>query len=149
MKITEKEFTEIVRKNKSTIYTVCYMYAKNPDEAKDLFQDVLLNLWSGIESFSGLSDIKTWIWRVSLNTCITSERKRKRRSSIQLLMNSNLYEDRDKDALQIKMLHERINRLKPFDRAIVLLWLENMSYEEIGSIVGITTKNVSVRLYRI
>lgn len=149
MIITEKEFTEIVRQNKSTIYTVCYMYAKDSDEADDLFQDIVINMWTGIKSFAGQSDIRTWIWRVSLNTCISSERKHKHHSSVSILMNANLYEDRDEDTVQIQMLHERISRLRPFDRAIVLLWLENMTYEEIGRITGISTKNVSVRLYRI
>ena len=64
-------------------------------------------------------------------------------------MDINLYEDRDEDSRQIKMLYERIHRLKPFDRAIVMLWLEGISYEGIGAIVGISTKNVSVRLVRI
>jgi RNA polymerase sigma-70 factor (ECF subfamily) len=64
-------------------------------------------------------------------------------------MEINLFENTDSDTRQIKMLYDRIHRLKPFDRAIVLLWLENMSYEEIAAIVGITVKNVSVRLFRI
>lgn len=64
-------------------------------------------------------------------------------------MSIDLYNDRDSDTMQIKQLHDRINRLGMFDRAIVMLWLENMSYEEIGSVVGISEKNVSVRLYRI
>ncbi|CCZ71304.1 sigma-70 region 2 [Bacteroides sp. CAG:702] len=64
-------------------------------------------------------------------------------------MDINLFEDKDEDARQIRRLYDRIHRLKPFDRAIVLLWLENISYEEIGEIVGISAKNVSVRLYRI
>jgi RNA polymerase sigma-70 factor (ECF subfamily) len=64
-------------------------------------------------------------------------------------MNINLFEDRDEDTRQVDMLHKRISRLKPFDRAIVLLWLENMPYEEIGQVVGISTTNVSSRLYRI
>lgn len=59
------------------------------------------------------------------------------------------FEDKDENSRQIRLLYDRIHRLSPFDRAIVLLWLENMSYEEIGAIVGISTKNVSVRLYRI
>ena len=66
-----------------------------------------------------------------------------------LTMDINLFEDNDEDTRQIQMLYKRIHQLKPFDRAIVLLWLENMSYEEIAAIVGITVKNVSVRLYRI
>jgi RNA polymerase sigma-70 factor (ECF subfamily) len=64
-------------------------------------------------------------------------------------MNRNLYEDTDSESRQMRRLQARIHRLKPFDRAIVLLWLENMSYEEIAAIVGISVKNLSVRLYRI
>lgn len=148
MKISEKEFERIVRQNKSTIYTVCYMFADNANDADDLFQEVLLNIWNGLGKFRQSSDIFTWIWRVSLNTCISSDRKRKRRHTVRLTMEANLYEDND-DTRQIRMLRDRIHRLKPFDRAIVLLWLENLSYEEIGDIVGITAKNVSVRLFRI
>ena len=85
-----------------------------------------------------------------LNTCITAERKHKRRSYTERLnLDINLFSDADDDTRQIRLLQKRISRLSHFDRAIVLLWLENMSYEEIGAIVGITAKNVSVRLYRI
>ena len=145
----ELEFAQIVKENKSTIYTVCYMFSKNADDVSDLFQEVLIRLWQGFGSFDGKSGIKTWIYRVSLNTCITLDRKRRRRQAMPLKMDVNLFEDRDDDTVQIDMLHSRISQLKPFDRAIVLLWLENLSYEEIGQIVGITAKNVSVRLYRI
>ena len=64
-------------------------------------------------------------------------------------MDINLFEDHDEDIKQIRLLQGRISRLGPFDRAIVLLWLENLSYDEIGEIVGISAKNVSVRLFRI
>ena len=64
-------------------------------------------------------------------------------------MNINLFSDTDDDSRQAQMLRSRIGRLGVFDRAIILLWLENLSYEEIGAIVGITAKNVSVRLVRI
>ena len=124
------------------------MFSKDQDEVNDLFQEVLVSLWKGLESFKGESDIKTWIYRVSLNTCISSERKKKR-NTVPLDMNINLFEDRDEDTRQVKMLYNRISRLGFFDRAIVLLWLENLSYEEIAAIVGISVKNVSVRLVRI
>ena len=149
MKTSETAFAQMVRAHKNTIYTVCFMFSKDSDEVNDLFQEVLINLWKGFESFEGKSKIDTWIWRVSFNTCIDQDRKKKRTSSIPLSMGIDLFNDKDDDTRQVKMLYDRIHRLKPFDRAIVLLWLENMSYEEIAAIVGITVKNVSVRLYRI
>ena len=139
----------MVREHKNTIYTVCFMFSKDSDEVNDLFQEVLINLWKGFESFEGKSKVDTWIWRVSFNTCIAQDRKKNRHSPIPLSMGIDLFNDKDDDTRQVKMLYDRIHRLKPFDRAIVLLWLENMSYEEIAAIVGITVKNVSVRLYRI
>lgn len=149
MKQEEIEFEQMVRAHKETIYTVCYMFAEDADEVNDLFQEVLINLWSGLSQFRGESKMDTWVYRVSLNTCISSDRKKKQQATVPLTMDINLFEDKDEDTRQIQMLYKRIHQLKPFDRAIVLLWLENMSYEEIAAIVGITVKNVSVRLYRI
>lgn len=149
MKENERQFADIVRQHKSSIYSVCYMFAKDADEADDLFQEVLINLWKGMDSFRHESKINTWIWRVSFNTCISADRKKKRKKEVRLSMDVNLFESPDEDSRQIRMLHERIHRLQPFDRAIVMLWLEGISYEEIGAIVGISVKNVSVRLVRI
>ena len=145
----EQDFSRIVREHKSTIYTVCYMFSKDEDEVNDLFQEVLINLWKGLQNFRGESDVRTWIYRISLNTCILCDRKKRKRKTIPLTMNINPFTDSDDDSRQIQQLNRRISQLGPFDRAIILLWLENMSYEEIGEIVGISTKNVSVRLFRI
>ena len=145
----EQDFSRIVREHKSTIYTVCYMFSKNEDEVNDLFQEVLINLWKGLQNFRGESDVRTWIYRISLNTCISCDRKKRKRKTIPLTMNINPFTDSDDDSRQVQQLNRRISQLGPFDRAIILLWLENMSYEEIGEIVGISTKNVSVRLFRI
>ena len=149
MNTDEQQFSQLVRENKSTIYTVCYMFSNNQDEVADLFQEVLIKLWKGYSTFESRSDIKTWIYRVALNTCISIDRKNKRRAKHQLSMDINLFADKDAKTEQVSMLHRRINQLQPLDRAIVLLWLENISYDEIGAIVGITAKNVSVRLFRI
>ena len=92
----------------------------------------------------------TWIWRVALNTCISDDRKKKRRGErVPLEMAADLYTDTDEDTKQIRQLYARINKLGIMDRALVLLWLENLSYEEIGAIAGISAKNVSVKLVRI
>lgn len=146
----ELEFAQIVKEHKGTIYTVCYMFSKDEAEVADLYQDILVNLWNGYPRFRGESSAGTWIYRVSLNTCISAERKKKRKAeTLPLTMDINLFADTDEDTKQVKMLRDRISRLGPFDRAIVLLWLENLSYDEIGAIVGISAKNVSVRLVRI
>ena len=157
MNALEQKFAQTVKEQKSTIYTVCYMFSKDADEVNDLFQETLINLWKGFESFENRSDIRTWIYRVALNTCISVDRKKRRnplsflkgKDEQRLSMGINLFEDRDEHTRQVDMLHKRIAKLEPFDRAIVLLWLENLPYEEIGQIVGISTKNVSVRLFRI
>ena len=143
MTTLEKQFAQTVAEHKSTIYTVCYMFSKDVDEVNDLFQEVLVNLWKGFEGFQHRSDIKSWLYRVSLNTCISLERKKRRSPVERLTMDINLFEDKDEDTRQVDRLHQRISKLQPFDRAIVLLWLENLSYEEIGLIVGISAKNVS------
>ena len=148
MNTLQTEFAQIVKENKSTIYTVCYMFSKDTDEVNDLFQEVLVNLWKGMSSFKGRSDIRTWIYRIALNTCISMDRKKKI-ATIPLSMDANLFQDQDEDTKQVKLLHNRINKFQPFDKAIVLLWLENISYDEIGEIVGISTKNVASRLFRI
>lgn len=146
----EKEFVRIVEENKATIYMVCYMFSKDREEVENLFQESLIALWRGFESFRGDANIRSWIYRVALNTCISVERKKSRRpESVRLKMDVNLFSDTDEDNRQVQALRNRIGQLGVFDRAIVLLWLENLSYEEIGAIVGISAKNVSVRLVRI
>lgn len=149
MNVNEQEFARIVKENKSTIYTVCYMFSNDEDEVNDMFQDTLVNLWKGFASFRKESKASTWIYRVALNTCISAERKKKRRKEERLSMNINLYEDADDDSRQVQQLHKLIGRLGLVDRALVLMWLENMSYDEIGDILGISAKNVSVKLVRI
>ena len=145
----EQAFTNLVRRQRSTIYTVCYMFSNDQDEVNDLFQEVLIRLWQGWETFRGDADERSWVYRVALNTCISIDRSKKAKRHQPIMDGVNLFDDSDVKNHQTELLHQRIMRLQPFDRAIVLLWLEDLSYEEIGAIVGITAKNVSVRLVRI
>ncbi|MBQ2128506.1 MAG: sigma-70 family RNA polymerase sigma factor [Prevotella sp.] len=145
----ETQFAQLVKEQKSTIYTVCYMFSNDQDEVNDLFQEVLVNLWKSFPTFEGRSDVRTWVYRVALNVCVSLDRKKKRRNTVPLTMDINPYEDDNANSKQMEMLRKRINRLGPFDRAIIMLWLENMSYDEIAAVVGLSVKNVSVRLYRI
>ena len=155
MDYKEKEFEKMVHTQKEVIYTVCYMFSKNEDEVADLFQETLINIWKGIinnnaNMLEAERDAqKAWVYRVTLNTCISWDRKKKKHTTVSLTMDVNLFSDTDSRTRQVDMLHERISRLQPFDRAIILLWLEDISYDEIADIMGISAKNVSVRLVRI
>lgn len=147
MNAEEQSFSLLVKRHKETIYSVCLMFADNQDDANDLMQEVLLRIWKGFGTFQGKGDEKGWVWRVAMNTCITQIGKKKHVAAEVPV--DNLFSAGTEESRQIKMLHDRIHRLRPFDRAIVMLWLEDMTYEEIGQIVGISVKNVSIRLYRI
>ena len=149
MEYNEQAFTNLIKRLRSTIYTVCYMFSNNQDEVNDLFQEVLIRLWQGWEKFRGESDERTWVYRVALNCCSSIERKKKTRKSSQIMDGINLFDESDTNNHQTELLHSRIMKLQPFDRAIVLLWLEDLSYDDIGAIVGISAKNVGVRLVRI
>lgn len=148
MNSKEQKFTALVGKYKSTIYAVCYMFSDNREELDDLFQEVLLRLWTGYDTFRGEADLRTWIYRVSMNCCLNLRRKVKRGGRhVPLSVEMDPYEDVSDRALQTKRLYDRIHRLGLVDRALILLWLEGLSYEEIGEIVGISVKNVSFQLY--
>lgn len=150
MKQQEDKFAQLVREHKSTIYTVCYMFSHDEDEVNDLFQETLINMWKGIDSFREESKISTWIYRVALNTCLLQERKKKREvKKVPLTMDVNFFEDNDANSAQVRMLHQRIGKLGLVDRALVMMWLEGMSYDEIGAVMGLTPKNVGVKLFRI
>ena len=150
MENIELQFTKMVKEYRKTIYTVCYFFSKDTEEVNDLYQEILINLWKGFPNYRGESSLKTWIWRVSLNTCSNQERKKKSRiQTVPLSIDIDLYNDDDAGSRQIQMLYERINRLDVFDRAIILLWLENMTYQDIADVVGISVSNVTTRLFRI
>lgn len=144
----QSEFERLVGEHEATIYSVCYMFAETKPEADDLFQDVLIRLWQGFESFKKESSTRTWVYRVSLNTCISAKRKKRLRAQ-PLDISPEIFDESGSEGRQNAMLHDRISRLEKFDRAIVLLWLEDLPYEEIGAIVGISAKAVGTRLYRI
>ena len=146
----ESEFTKMVQENRRTINTVCYFFSRNREDAEDLYQEILVNLWKGFGKFRGDSDVKTWIWKVSMNTCINQESKRKRSvQTVPLTFDIDLPDNTGGRDDQVRMLYDRITQLSIFDRAIILLWLEGLRYDEIAGIVGITPAALTSRLFRI
>ncbi len=148
----EQQFTTLIEENQGIIHKACRLYCHNPEDCKDMFQEIVLKLWKGYPSFRGDSKAATWMYRVAINTAITFQRKKRipfdrniDAESLQIIDDSgfnNLEED-------ILLLYQAIGRLNKVDRAITWLYLENNSYEEIGSIIGITVSHVGVKLVRI
>ena len=145
----ERDFERLVQEQRQTIYSVCYLFANDRQEADDLAQEVLIRLWQGIDGFEGRSSAKTWVYRVALNTCVTADKKQRRRlDTSPLEMDVDLFAEEERNPAASR-LHQRISKLHPFDRALILLWLEDLPYDEIAAILGISIDNVSVRLVRV
>jgi RNA polymerase sigma-70 factor (ECF subfamily) len=148
--LKEKLFEEMVQRYQRTIYTVCYMFSTDAEEINDLFQEILVRLWLGFESFQNRSDAGTWIYRVSLNTAININ-KRSHRHPAPVALNADMdpFNPEDSSYDQVRQLHQLIHELDVMDRALVLLWLEGMCYDDIAAIIGISVDNVGVKLHRI
>lgn len=148
----KNEFAELVSRNQDIIHKVCHLYCNNSEDRRDLFQDVVYQLWKSYPNFRQESKFTTWMYRVALNTAITRFKKFKRGiKSEELDDRITQVADNDGDILdeKLKMLYEAINQLSKIDRAIIMLHLEENSYQEIAQIMGITETNVGVKINRI
>lgn len=147
----ERQFLTLIENNKKTIYKVSLMYADDGEHQQDIYQDIVLNLWTAFPNFRGNSKDSTWVYRIALNTCI-SELRRKKSKPLTTPLTYDLEQLMDDDGAyreQVRELYRLINRLSELERAIILLWLDEKSYDEIGSILGISTSNVGVKISRI
>jgi len=149
----EKEFINIISANQPIILKVCRMYCADKDDREDLFQEIVLQLWRSYPSFKGEAKVSTWMYRIGLNTAITSLRRSSRKPLTQPLSvdHQNL---KDPAAHRIDMeygteLQTAINLLNKFDKALVMLYLDEKSYKEIAEIMAITESNVGVKINRI
>ncbi len=148
--LSEREFLDIIDNNSSVITRICYYYAQDTDDFNDLRQDVIANIWAYRDSFRGDSAISTWIYRLTLNTCISALRKRKQKGgSVSLETLTDLHSDTSDTAGMHRELYRMISRLSPADKAIILLWLDDLSYDNISDIIGIGRNTVATRLRRI
>lgn len=145
----ERRFNEIVRGHDELITRICFGYARSRAELDDLRQDALVNIWQGLPGFRGDSAVRTWVYRVTLNTCVSTLRRRDRDISGTSL--PELYDVIDESAekrIMLAELHESISRLPAIDKAIVMLWLEGFTYEEMVDMVGMGRNAIATRLHR-
>ncbi len=146
----EKTFIELIQQNDRLIYKVCSVYASDEFPMADLYQDVVCNLWKAFPKFRNESSISTWMYRIALNTCITGIRKElKRPQYVEIANFENYFVEPELFDDNIREMYKLIHQLKTLERAIILLYLEEKSYQEIADITGLTISNVAIKLKRI
>ncbi len=145
----EQKFCDTVQTHDSMIRRICLGYASNPQDLEDLYQDVLVNIWRGLPSFRSESSVKTWVYRIALNTCVSTLRSRSSRPEASSLDDVILVPDQSQEKREaIKDLYDCIATLHPIDKAILMMWLDEYSYDEIASTIGLKRNNVATRLHR-
>lgn len=157
MQRKEERFNLLVKENHHKILKICKYYAPVSEDQKDMYQEILVNIWKSLENFRGDALESTWIYRISLNTAMGFAGKEFRRMRIVIDGGeknlSNLISEEDSDfklkESQINQLQDQLNQLSVIDKAIMSLVLEDLSMKEIAEIIGITEPNVRVKIHRI
>lgn len=146
---TDKHFLELLHRHQSILHKICFAYCKSSSDRDDLKQEIVLQLWKSFPSFQHKSQFSTWMYRVALNTAIN------RISKPAFFSDTSQPPDPSYDpeagyelSEEIRILRRAIAQLRKVEKAIILLWLEELSYKEIAQTIGITEKNVSVRIVR-
>ncbi len=158
MKDAEREqlFRQVFMENRESIRRLCYGYVYHKDDVEDLFQEIMINIWSNLHTFREEASIKTWAYRISVNTALIHVRKIKRKNTLfssmsgeNVARNAFHDDDRSEEALEIEQLRNHIASLRPQDRLIITLLLEGLSYREISELVGISVNYIGVKINRI
>jgi RNA polymerase sigma-70 factor (ECF subfamily) len=147
----EAQFLQMLNRYKDVVIKACYIYTSEKVQLGDLYQEVLINLWQGFDKFRGDAKISTWIYRTAINTCITWHR-RNNKHNLLVPLDELTVEAIAEDSSKTKYLQEMyqmISCLEPLEKAIVTLWLDENSYDDIASITGLSRANVAVKLHRI
>lgn len=148
------KFISIIREHRKLIYKICYCYCSNPENRKDLQQEIFLQLWKSFDKFDGHVKISTWIYRIALNTAISFYRNdhkyQVRRTNISTEIISLSHDSTSTEIEQnIQKLYQIIEQFAPLNKALILLYLEDHKYADIAQILGITETNVATKINRI
>lgn len=149
MELQKHNFVRIIASNQGIIKSLCKAYYPVVDDQKDVFQDIVLQLWKSFETFRGESKISTWIYKVSLNTILANVRKEEKKITAESISCTELSFSNAMADDNIELLHIVIQSLKGLDKAIVILFLEGYKNKEISQMLNVTATNVSTRLNRV
>lgn len=148
----EREFAKLVKDNQGLIIKISRLYTNSLEDEQDLFQEIVLQLWRSYDSFKGDSKISTWMYRVALNTAITLFRKKTKSPQTDELVESqyqNFMEDAGEKQEKISLLYKVIKMLPKVERAIVMMYLDDLPYRDIAENLGITEVNARVKMNRL
>lgn len=158
MKDKEIQFKRIVDENGERIMRICSYYNANAEDRKDMYQEVLVNVWKSLDRFRGDSKISTWVYRIAVNTSLNFNGKTYRQTKLLVdkdVQNLNVLFD-DEEAMSkekldadLESLQTQLNLLSVIDKAMITLMLEGLTTREIADIIGLTEPNVRVKIHRI
>lgn len=154
----EERFNKIIEENEKKIARICKYYAKCEEDTKDMYQEVLINIWKSLDSYRGDAAISTWIYRIAINTSLSQSGKSYKQLKFKVDIDTqHLGSLLDEDETELKKLYEdrlealqtEINQFSVIDKALITLMLEDLSSKEIANIIGLTEPNIRVKIHRI
>ncbi len=151
--MAEKDFLDVLRQHERMIHKICHVYASDNSTKQDLFQEIILQLWKSFNRFRNESKISTWIYRIALNTALTQKRRSKSKVSLSFIgfIFEDKVEENDTSGYQenLDLLYGAISKLTEVEKAIVMLYLDDKSYEEMEEVLGISQGTLRVKMNRI
>ena len=151
----EQAFLELVRTNEARLSRICRIYERDPEARRDLYQEMLVQLWRALPSFAGRSQQDTWLYRVALNTALSHRRRQAARRETSLEQSAEPAsatpgaDERLEATQRLARLYAAIETLGDIDKILVTMFLDERSYRDIAEVLGISESNVGVRLHRV
>ncbi len=148
----EQTFQTLVEEHKRILYKVCDSYCQDRDSREDLAQEILIQLWRSFGKFDGRCRFSTWMYRIALNVAISFYRSESTRTRHVISDEERLLQAVDEaegPPEELRLLHQFIDRLDPLNKALILLYLDENSYQEIAGVLGITETNVATKISRL
>jgi RNA polymerase sigma factor (sigma-70 family) len=150
MSTNEHSFLQQVEANIGIIRKIVHLYVEHPDDRRDLQQEILYQAWKAFPAFQGLSKFSTWLYRVSLNTVLTFQKRARKHATTSLdIIVPHITTPDDRESDNAERLYTAIRQLKEAERALIMLHLDGFGNDEIADITGLTTNHVAVKLHRI
>lgn len=144
----EAQFLQLIDQHQGIIHKICRLYRDSNEDREDLFQEIVFQLWKSVPTFIGNAKFSSWMYRVALSTAIVTFRKKKPDILYTPVLPDNA-DIPDEHGEQKELLFEALKKLNDDEKALITLYLEDLSYKEIAETIGITENNVGVKLNRI